>query len=324
MKKIGQYIPFGLALLAFVMLLLTAAGSDAPAGTEPSATTEPVSQVSETLEAETQPAQEETVPQDALTRVEQALGKYPLDETAMASCIYDDTLHADDDTTGAGKDANAHALASLCDEQKMNPVAAFWLLADQSLYEYSLSGEETISVPAFTMPIQARKQYPFTAEGTCELLTDILTISSSIEDGLQMDSRFLGENGKVESYQIFHEKGDCYYTYFVFYGERSAHFLCFYTRGGELIDDLEFQLLNLRYAEGDAESLERIDQYGDRQATALMAAAEQLLSGSSRADEGRVPLRYTCDAYKVIIERFHIEGSGEIGTLTNYDIHIEG
>lgn len=329
MKKIGQFIPLGLALVALV-LLLNAGGNNAAAGTEPSATagtepvsaTEPVSRTAETFEAETQPAVQETLAKDALSRVEQALGRYPLDETAMASCIYDGMLNAGDSTTGAGKSANGYALAQLCDEQKMNPVAAFWLLAEESLYEYSPSGEETIPVPAFTLPLQARKEYPFTAEGARELLTDMLTLSASVGDGLQMDSRVLGENGKVDSYQIFREKGECYYAYFVFYGERSAHFLCFYVRGGELIDDLEFQLLNLRYAAGDEEDLERIDQYGDRQAATLMAAAEQLLTGTSRADEGRIALSYTCDGANVTIGRYDITGSGETGTLTNYDIHI--
>lgn len=321
MSKIEQYLPAAFAALAFVMLLLIGSKDETPMESGP-AGTEPTSQSSQ-APSDADPVPEETLAKSALARVEQALDKYPLDETAMAFCVYDGGLHADDATTGAGRDAHANALARLCDEQRMNPVAAFWLLADQELYAYEGS-QETISVPAFTLPLQARKEYSFTTEGTRELLTDILSLSGAVDDGMRLGEKLLGENGKVDKDQIFHEAGDCRYAYFVYYGERSAHFLCFYTRGGEKIEDVEFQLLNLRYADGDAERLARIDQTGDRQAASLMAAAEQLLTGSSRADEGRIESSYTVDGSSVTVERFAITGDGEKGTLTNYSIHIEG
>jgi len=320
MKKIEQYLPAFFALVAFLMLLIIAAVDGGPAEAAPSEN-ETTAKVQTDA---TEPTVPETLAQDALTRVEQALGKYPLDETAMAFCVYDDKLHTGDSTTGLGRDANAHALASLCDEQRMNPVAAFWLLEDQGLYTYAPDSRESISVPAFTLALKARKEYPFTAEGTRELLTDILTLSGTAEDGMQLDTKLLGGNGRVDMDQISHETGDCYYGYFVYYGDRSAHFLCFYTRGGELIDELEFQLLNLRYAQGGEEELTRIDQLADRQGATLMAAAEQLLSGSSRADEGRIARAYSVDGYDVTIDRFRITGTGETGTLTNYSICREG
>jgi hypothetical protein len=90
--------------------------------------------------------------------------------------------------------------------------------------------------------------------------------------------------------------------------------------GEETITDAEFQLLNLRYADGEPESLTRIDQLGDRQAAALMTAAELLLTGDSRAAEGRIPLSYDLGSYIASIERFSIVGSGDMGTLTNYRI----
>ena len=196
------------------------------------------------------------------------------------------------------------------------------LLTEEELYEHQPVTDGTISVPAFTLPLQPRKQYPFTAEGTRQLLTDILNLSGKAEDDLGLEAGLLGKNGAVEADQVFRRKGDCYYAYFIYYGERSAHFLCFYTRGDEWIEDVEFQLLNLRYAKGDEEALNRIDQLGDRQAASLMAASEQLLTGSSRADEGRIDLSYTCDGAEVTIERYDISGYDEVGTLTNYDIRI--
>lgn len=322
MKKIiKQFLPVGLALIAMVMLLgialdreppaETAPGESAPGSTETTAQTEEAAAVSETM------------PEDARPLVEAALGNYVLDRTATASCIYDDGLHESDDTTGAGRAACGHALANLCDEEQMNPVAVFWLLKEQSLYESRASREDRIETAAFQLPIQARKEYPYTSEGTRALLSDILQLSSAVEDGMGMDDTVLGVNDKVDSFQVFYDEDDkCYYTYFVLYGERSAHFLCFYTRGDEQIDDLEFQMLNLCYAEGDAEELERIAQLGDRQAATIMAAAEQLLAGTSRADEGSIPMGYTCDDCEITIERYAITGNGETGMLTNYDLRI--
>lgn len=333
-KKIGQFMPAIFALVALVFLLISASGNDAPAAGDPTPTeTAPpttqatqATQATQTTDAAAEPSDtvEETKPVDARERVEQALVRYPLDETAMAACVHDGDLYADDSTTGAGKSAIGHALARVCDEQKINPIAAFWLLEDQNLYGYTATDEETISVPAFTLDMHSRKEYTMTFDGIRELLTDILTLSGTADDGMPMESKLLGLNGKVDEGQVFHEKGDCIYAYFIYYGERSAHFLCFYARGGLLVEDLEFQLLNLRYASGDEETLDRIDQLGDRQAASIMAAAEQLLSGSSKADEGRIPMSYSVDGYGVAIERFRISRDGETGTLTNYAIRKEG
>ena len=151
-----------------------------------------------------------------------------------------------------------------------------------------------------------------------EFLTELLTLSASIDDGLPVDVRALSEDKAVE--QVYPETDECYYAYYVCYSPEAAHFLCFYLRGGETITDAEFQLLNLRYADGDAEALEHIDQLGDRQAAALMTAAELLLTGESRAAQGRIPLGYGLGEYEASIERFTITGSGDTGTLTNYRI----
>lgn len=327
-KKIGQFMPAIFALVALVILLISASGNDAPAAGDPSPTESvpETTQAATSTSAATEPSEieEETEPVDARERVEQALSRYSLDETAMAACVHDGDLYADDATTGAGKNAIAHALARVCDEQKINPIAAFWLLEDQNLYGYTATEEETIGVPAFTLDMHSRKEYTMTFDGIRELLTDILTLSGTADDGMPMETKLLGSNGKVDEGQVFHEKGDCIYAYFIYYGERSAHFLCFYARGGVLVEDLEFQMLNLRYATGDEEELTRIDQLADRQAAALMAAAEQLLSGSSKADEGRIPMSYSVDGYGVAIERFRISRDGETGTLTNYAIRKEG
>ena len=263
----------------------------------------------------------ETVPaEDAMSMVEDILAHYPLDETAAAHCVYDEALHSADDLTGAGKASPAHALARLCDDRQMNPIAAFWLLAEEGLYRKTPENEDKLAVPAVERPEVDRKEYPYTAEGVREFLTELLTLSSQFEDGLPLDIRVLGADEAVERDQVFLEQKDCYYTYYVCYSPEAAHFLCFYLRGEETITDAEFQLLNLRYANGEPESLARLDQLGDRQAAALMTAAELLLTGESRAADGRIPLGYALEDHTVTIERFSIVGSGDDGTLTNYRI----
>lgn len=268
------------------------------------------------------PTTVETVPQttpppvDALPRVAELLERNSLSQTAQPRCIYDDTLHHADDLTGADIASPAHALARLCGERKMNPISAFWVLTEEGLYRKSPEGEGKLPVPAVLNPDVEVQAYPYTAKGVQSFLTELLTISSEIEEGLPLDIRAL-DGDKV---QVHPEKDECYYAYYVCYSPEAAHFLCFYIRGSETITDAEFQLLNLRYAEGNQDALTRIDQLGDRQAAALMTAAELLLTGESRAALGRIPLGYALEDHTVTIERFAIEGSGDTGTLTNYRI----
>lgn len=272
------------------------------------------------------PATEETAPrtenrEDALPMVQELLGNHPMDRTAVSSCVYDENLHSSGELTGAGKASPAHALARLSDEREMNPIAAFWVLKEEGLYRKTPEGEGKLSVPAVKPPETEKKEYPYTAEGVRAFLTELLTLSAELDDGLALDARALGDDNAVEREQVYLEKGDCYYSYYVCYSPEAAHFLCFYLRGDErLITDAEFQLLSLRYAGGDQEALERIDQLGDRQAAALMTAAELLLTGESRAARGRIPLGYQLNGAAVTIERFSLVGSGDTGTLTNYRI----
>ena len=303
-EKIAPLLIILVAVVAFVLLLRTPART--PAETAPPATEETV--------PETAPAE------DALSMVEDILDRHPLDKTALSHSIYDETLHSGEELTGSGKSSPAHALARLSDDRKMNPIAAFWLLTEEGLYRKTPENADRLAVPAVQTPEVEQREYPYTAAGVREFLTELLTLAAQIEDGLPLDLRALGEDAVVETEQVSLEQGECYYTYYVCYSPEAAHFLCFYIRGDETITDAEFQLLNLRYADGEPESLTRLDQLGDRQAAALMTAAEVLLTGESRAADGRIPLGYALEDHTVTIERFSIIGSGDTGTLTNYRI----
>lgn len=310
MLKIIERLLLGLCVLAVVAVLASSFRSREAA--------EPTEATAGTTAATTAPELTEAPVHSGI--VEQILAANWLDETALSTCVYDPELMERKEVRGFGKHAKGFELAGLCDEQRMNPVAAFWLLVEEGLYEKTPDDSGVLPTPAFNAPETEGKTYPNTAEGARELLTDLLRASGTVSDGLDLEKRVLGSDGKVNPDQFFEVPGECRYAYFVYYGDRTAYFLCCYLRGGEQITDAEFQLLSLRYADGSGEDLAEIDAHADRQTAALMAAAERLMTGTSRADQGRIPFDYTLEDCTAHLERFTFAGDGETGILANYRI----
>lgn len=310
MLKIIERLLLALCVLAVVVVLASSLRSREEA--------EPTESTAGTTVGTTAPELTEAPVHSGL--VEQILAANWLDETALSTCVYDPELMERKEVQGFGKHAKGFELAGLCDEQRMNPVAAFWLLVEEGLYEKIADESGVLPTPAFGAPETEGKTYPNTAEGARELLTDLLRASGTVSDGLDLEKRVLGSDGEVNPDQIFEVPGECRYAYFVYYGDRTAYFLCCYLRGGEQITDAEFQLLSLRYADGPEEDLDEIDAYADRQSAALMAALEGLMTASSRADQGRVPFDYTLEDCTAHLERFTFTGDGETGILANYRI----
>lgn len=321
-KKIGSFLM--IMLVIWAVLLLAATENRRPAA-EPAATTQP-----EQLQEDpgTEP-QSPTVPEtdlplaapptaDAAVRVAQLLAQDPLDETAVTRRVYDGGLNTAAGTEGASDRSYAFALAELAQERRMNPIAALWRLVSGGLYEKQTDQTGTLTVQAFAVPEQEAKQYAYTAEGARLLMTDLLALAARMEDGLELELALLGANLSVEQEQLFHsESEECRYAYFSCSTERSTHILCFYLRSddaGLFITDVEFQLLNMCHATGDLLSLEQLSSRGDRQAAALMAAAELLMTGGTKAGEGKIPFA----GEGVTVERFHFTAAEEQGTLTNY------
>lgn len=313
-KNIGKIFPVLVVLLAVALLARDARTSGDPAVTQP--TTVPASTAGDTAE----PTSVSTMAPVRSGTVEEILEENWLDETALSVCVFDSALLEQKAVRGLGKHANGFELANLCDEQRMNPVAAFWLLVEEGLYEKTPDDSGVLPTPAFNAPETEGKTYPNTAEGARELLTDLLHYAGEVSDGLDLEKRVLGSDGEVNADQVFEVPGECRYAYFVYYGDRTAHFLCCYLRGEENITDVEFQLLNLRYAEGPEDSLRELDERTDRQAAALMATTELLMTGSSRANQGHIPFDYNLVSQTVHLDRFTFTGGAETGTLTNYRI----
>ena len=310
MLKIIERLLLGLCVLAVVAVLASSFRSREAA--------EPTEATAGTTAATTAPELTEAPVHSGI--VEQILAANWLDETALSTCVYDPELMERKEVRGFGKHAKGFELAGLCDEQRMNPVAAFWLLVEEGLYEKTPDDSGVLPTPAFQPPETEGKTYPNTAEGARELLTDMLRASGTVSDGLDLEKRVLGSDGEVNADQVFEVPGECRYAYFVCYGDRTAYFLCCYLRGQENITDAELQLLSLRYADGPEEELAEIDAHADRQAAALMAALEGLMTGTSRADQGHVPFDYTLGDHTAHLERFTFAGEGETGILANYRI----
>lgn len=252
-------------------------------------------------------------------RVARALEGRELVETAVSHRVYVPKLNTAEETLGTVDASCGAELAELAAERKMNPISAFWVLVSEGLYEQKSGG--ALDPAGFQVPEQDAKSYAYTDEGARQLLTDLMYLSARMTDGLELELALLGADLTVEEDQVFLSEADgCRYAYFIGGGERSTHILCFYLRGREWITDVEFQLLNLTSAQGDAQALETLDRRGDDQAAALMAAAELLLAGRVRAGEGQVPSAYELGGYKAEVERFGFTGDNEWGTLTNYRI----
>ena len=287
-QKIGIFLTAMLVLWSLLLLSATELRGDAHRAQETSGspavqTTAPQTEP-ETPTTHPETAPESVPPQTAAPvsagRVARALEGRELAATAVSHRVYLPELNAGEETQGTAADSCGAELAE-----------------------------------------QSAAVYPYTAEGARQLLTDLLNLATRMEDGLALEAALLGTDLTVEAEQVFWSEADnCRYAYFIGGGERSTHILCFYLRGGETITDVELQILNLTSAQGNAQALEALDRRGDAQAAALMAAAELLLTGRSRAGEGQIPSAYEIGTYQAAVERFRFTGDKEWGTMTNYRI----
>lgn len=329
LKKIETFLVIMLAICAVLLLLATGSRrSDPPAtenGTPAVQTTAPTTQpdTQPQTEAQTEPTQ--TAPAAAAReQVEQILDRAGLVQTAVTRRVRDNGLVVQPDTEGLAGESHGAALAELAEGLKMNPVAAFWELVSAGLYEKRTDETGSLAVSALKTPGDRAKTYPFTDEGARQLLTDLLALAARTDDGLMLELTLLGANMAVEGDQVHWSEADqCRYAYFSHTSDRETYILCFYLRGGEQIDDVELQLLRLRHASGGAEALARMDDNAKKQAASLMAAAELLMTGKTRAGEGQIPFGYELEGWKASLERFEFTGDPDRGSLVNYRLRMK-
>ena len=326
LKKIGSFMMIMLAICAVLLLTATANRTQDPTETtQPTVeTTAPETAPPETAPTETIPetgaVPTETQPADAVRgQVAQILGRKELVTTKTTRLVSSSGLGADAETTGLAASSHGRALAEELAQRQVNPIAAHWELVYEGLYVKDQDESGKLSVAALQAPDQTAASYEYTDAGARQLLTDLLALAAQMDDGLELEMALLGANLSVEADQVFHsEQEQCRYAYFACTADRATYILCFYLRGGAQIEDVEFQLLTLRHASGTVEALSRLDDHAKRQATALMAAAELVMTCKTRAGEGEVPFAYQVGGWSANLERFTFDGDPDWGSLINY------
>lgn len=318
LKKIETFLVIMVAICA--VLLFMAAGTRRPETTpeETTASTEQTAESTTASEKEQEPTaapNEEKVPENQVRGlVAQLLDREKLAATVTLSPVTNENLTAVDGTEGLADRSHGRALAEELAQRAVNPVAAFWELVYEGLYERKKDASGVLNTVSFQHPEHTAKQYDYTAEGARALMADLLALASQIDDGVALEQAVMEKAG-----QVFHSQSEeCYYGYFSCTADRVSYILCIYLRGGAQIDDVEFQLLYLRHASGDSEALARMDYNAKKQAAALMAAAELLTTGKARAAEGEVPFAYEVGGWNASVERFEFTGDPDRGSLTNY------
>ena len=319
LNKIGSFLMIMLAICAVLLLMATA--NRAPRKTQPE-TTEPTVQITT---AESAPTETESVPVEPPTVdqvqgvVEQILDRAELATTKTTRLVTTAALGADTETEGLSAASHGRALARELEERAVNPIAAHWELVYEGLYVKYKDESGKLTVSALQTPAQTAKTYEYTDAGAKEFLTDHLALAAQMDDGLELEMALLGANMTVEADQVFYSEAEqCRYAYFACTSDRATYILCVYLRGGALIEDVEFQMLTLRHASGSAEALEKLDDCAQKQAAVLMAAAELLMTGSTRAGEGEVPFDYDVGGWSVKLGRFTFTGAPDQGSLINY------
>lgn len=321
LKKIGSFMVIMLGICAALLLTATANRSQTqPETTQPTAqTTVPETTSPETI-PETGAAPTETQPADGVRgQVAQILDREKLTATRTTRLVSSPGLGADAETTGLAASSHGRALAEELAQRQVNPIAAHWELVYEGLYVKAQDESGKLSTAAFQTPAQTAASYEYTDAGARQLLTDVLALAAQMDDGLELEMALLGANMSVEADQVFHsEEEQCRYAYFACTSDRATYILCFYLRGGARIEDVEFQLLTLRHASGTAEALAKLDNQAKKQAAALMAAAELVMTGKTRAGEGEVPFAYEVGGWSAELERFTFDGDPDWGSLVNY------
>lgn len=321
LKKIGSFMVIMLGICAVLLLTATANGRQTqPETTQPTAqTTVPEATSPETI-PEIGAAPTETQPADGVRgQVAQILDREKLTTTRTTRLVSSPGLGADAETTGLAASSHGRALAEELAQRQVNPIAAHWELVYEGLYVKAQDESGKLSVTALQAPAQTAASYEYTDAGARQLLTDVLALAARMDDGLELEMALLGANMNVEADQVFHsEEEQCRYAYFACNSDRATYILCFYLRGGAQIEDVEFQLLTLRHASGTAEALAKLDDQAKKQAAALMAAAELVMTGKTRAGEGEVPFAYQVGGWSADLERFTFDGDPDWGSLINY------
>lgn len=312
------------------------------------------------LETEQEQQTEKTSWEDEVSRILSEKGR-KLGKTAVPMSKESDEgiLAASGNTRSRKEDSVSYPFVRMCSRMAVNPIAVFRLLAREGLYVYTdgdarnftyrveTIGEDGIQ-PSLSLPVGQNLYQWDLDHGT--LIKDIMKLAGVNDSAVEMEAWIASEIDRSSEPYVFYSPEDaCYYAYFMYYGEATAHILCMYLRTTEAkginLNDVEFQLLSMRYLEsgaaGGSYHMSVVKEAGLRQAAALITAIEQLMTGTSAYATAQVkenhgvysvsiPAEYTLGDYQVTISQscyetqalgVEADGSGlEQCTLVNYRI----
>ena len=275
---------------------------------------------------ETEPS---TAPPVMYETVAETLTNATLTKTNAPISDYDEKLNQHDSISSLKDRSLSFPFAGLCADLKANPISAFYRLDFQEVSEsqdfVELAAEDTDFLENYASRFKRNHGKRSPRYDNAELmLEDIFSLSERLDDGFDLDEKFLARMENSAGAVVHDDPADqCYYAYYVYYGDYTAHILCVYLFPDEQREELtsvEFQLLNLQYCAGkplgSAEGLQQIAQRNSAQTASLITAIEYLLCGETifdyetyRQDGFRIPTEYTLRNYQASLTQTQYEST---------------
>lgn len=285
-----------------------------------------------------------------------------LEKTAIPLSVYNPSLNDGGHWNSNKIHSASYPFTVQCSQIPVNPIAAFFAIRKDYFEQVTTSFDINIEDVAmeteyydrwceyfYRMPDGPVKEWEWSEAGVNAFLSDMLVLASKFDDGFDLDDRFLSVIHSGEETAVhFSPEEQCYYVYFIYYGDCTSHVVSMYFRAdqesGTRIDDVEFQFLNMDYTikGGMGFSLaERVMTNTNReQMLSMIVSAEHLLTGSSGLEESIrewnvitsefvVPAEYQVEDYRVTIQhngyfattRYDEELAAESCELLTYSIH---
>lgn len=289
--------------------------------------------------------------------VASTLRKETLDKTTVPLSVYKSGLNSCDNLGSARNHSIAYPFTLWCANTATNPIAAFnavraeWFTSqDMSAVFFWLplrDDSEMLDPYAWQeyldgIPDVQTKSWEWSETGVEAFLCDVLAVAGKCEDNLDFDDQFLSALRCSEE-PVIHfsaeEKGQCYYTYFIYYGDYTSYLISMYFHEDKenpmQISDVEFQMLNMSYYSADPDfsgAQDTIRNGCKGQVASLIMSIEHLLTGSSVFDseiqrldrdseEIVIPLDYSVGDYQVSIIQKSYEGA--MAGIDDVGDHVE-
>ena len=284
-----------------------------------------------------------------------------LEKTTVPLSVYNSALNDGGHWNSNKIYSVSYPFAVQCSQLPVNPIAAFFSIRKEFYDQYVTSfyinlrdvGIETEYYERWRtyfsrMPDTLEKEWEWSESGVNEFLSNVLVLASKFDDGFDLDDQLLSRiHSREETVVHFSSKEQCYYVYFIYYGDCTSHLVCMYVRpdreSGTRIAEVEFQFLNMDYTikggMGFSLAERMLTNTIREQMMSIIAGTEYLLTGTSGLEDAIldwnafdeefvVPSEYWSGDYRVTIQhnsyyadtRYDEELSAESCELLTYRI----